>query len=214
MMKESGKPNEYLISSNQITQILNIVKDEDYRKIHEIFRSLPDSAAASKEEPDKIFGINELSEYMYARAEKLQNRGDFNSAFECLYFVTVINRGWYWDTTGRHRIRFTLNSLKEHDAATELSIKDKLLGQLIEEYESGDNSDLTDCDTTDEWYGHGWEDATEKFVKHLKDIRSEIPTPLSVPNYQSGEDHKSNVMSKKTIKAIARDHARKKGERY
>ena len=99
-------------------------------------------------------------------------------------------------------------------AVIESSIKDKLLGQLIEEYESGDNSDLMDCNTTDEWYGHGWEDATDKFVKHLKDIRLEILTPLPVPTYQSGEDHKSNVMSKKTIKAIARDHARIKGERY
>jgi len=91
--------------------------------------------AVRQQEPGEIFGIKELSKYMYARAEELQNRGDFNSAFECLYLVTVINRGWYWDTTGRHRIRFTLESLKGHDAAIAQATREDVRKKVLDEVE-------------------------------------------------------------------------------
>jgi len=57
---------------------------------------------------------------------------------------------------------------------TEQAIRDATLAaydKIINEFESGNNPDITDCDTTDEWYGHGWDDARTQFVDHIKSLR-------------------------------------------
>jgi hypothetical protein len=46
------------------------------------------------------------------------------------------------------------------------------LDNLIHEYDSGDHPEISDCDTTDEWYGHGWDDCRDAFVQHLKSLRN------------------------------------------
>lgn len=62
------------------------------------------------DQPQYILDREELDKYMCSRAEEFQHRGDWNSAFECLYLITVINRGWYWDTTGRHHVQIRSNA--------------------------------------------------------------------------------------------------------
>jgi hypothetical protein len=53
--------------------------------------------------------LEKLKDYLLARAEQFQQDKQWDSSFECLYVVTVINRGWYWDETGQH----TVSILKE-----------------------------------------------------------------------------------------------------
>lgn len=48
-MTAESSEGKYVISSGKISQILNIVKDEDYRKIHEILRKLPDHSTLQQE---------------------------------------------------------------------------------------------------------------------------------------------------------------------
>jgi hypothetical protein len=48
---------------------------------------------------------------------------------------------------------------------------DDVLEEIIKTLESGDNLEL-DCNTTDEWYGHGWDDCRENLVRFIKSIRS------------------------------------------
>jgi hypothetical protein len=47
-------------------------------------------------------------------------------------------------------------------------IRNELLDEIIHDYDSGDHPEMSDCDTTDEWYGHGWDDCRFNFVENLK----------------------------------------------
>lgn len=47
---------------------------------------------------------------------------------------------------------------------------DKVLDKILKDI-SGDNPDVTDCDTTDEWYGHGWDDCRDHITKYITDLR-------------------------------------------
>jgi hypothetical protein len=45
-------------------------------------------------------------------------------------------------------------------------VLDKILKDL-----SGDNPEVSDCDTTDDWYGYGWDDCREHIIKYIERLR-------------------------------------------
>jgi len=51
-----------------------------------------------------------------------------------------------------------------------IDIKNDLLNKIIYDFDSGDRPDLSDCSTTDDWYGHGWDDCRDGFVQYLKNL--------------------------------------------
>jgi len=55
-------------------------------------------------QPQQELDKEALSDYLFKRAEEHQQRGFWDSSFECLYLVTVMNRGWHWDIHGRKSI--------------------------------------------------------------------------------------------------------------
>ena len=61
-------------------------------------------------QPQYVLDREQLEKYMLSRAEEFQHRNEWDSSFECLYLMTVINRGWYWDTTGRHHVQICSNA--------------------------------------------------------------------------------------------------------
>lgn len=95
-----------------------------------------------KQERKYLLDMNILEEYLLERAEKFQHINDWNSSFECLYLVTVLNRGWFWDKTGRHHIEIQ-NSQSSIDALDEVYEKFKHLDKPLSDpewCESGDGS--------------------------------------------------------------------------
>ena len=55
------------------------------------------------------FDWEKVTKYLINRSEEFQRQENWESSFECLYFITVINRGWYWDKNGK-RISITPGS--------------------------------------------------------------------------------------------------------
>lgn len=58
---------------------------------------------------------------------------------------------------------------KEHDRAIEQAAREKVLEELVSVLKSGNNVNL-DCDTTDEWYGYGWEDCRDNLKTFIESL--------------------------------------------
>lgn len=70
-----------------------------------IFYSVGGISMTEHQQPkEQIVDMAQLEEYMLTRASEFQKRGFWDSSFECLYLITVLNRGYYWDTEGRKQI--------------------------------------------------------------------------------------------------------------
>lgn len=55
-------------------------------------------------------------------------------------------------------------------------IKEKMYDDIIERlivYLDGSENFELDCDTTDDWYGHGWDDCRENLIRCLKSLPKE-----------------------------------------
>jgi len=48
--------------------------------------------------------------------------------------------------------------------------RDKVLDELISKLDNPATHEL-DCNTTDAWYGFGWEDCRVNLIKYLKELR-------------------------------------------
>jgi hypothetical protein len=55
-------------------------------------------------------------------------------------------------------------------------IRDKVLGEMVQRLDDSSNFDL-DCNTTDEWYGHGWDDCRDNLINFVKELRKQSEKP-------------------------------------
>ena len=87
-----------VFQTTNLKRVKNTENDEYELEIVEL-RSRPSPAA-----PDAL-DIEALKKYLFERAEEFQKRNQWDSSFECLYLVTVINRGYSYNRHGRVELR-------------------------------------------------------------------------------------------------------------
>lgn len=59
-------------------------------------------------------------------------------------------------------------NLEEFRKSGRNEVLDKILKDL-----SGDNPEVSDCDTKDDWYGYGWDDCREHIIEYIKELRKQ-----------------------------------------